>query len=209
VSYCVYLHVSPSGKKYVGITGIEPEKRWQNGLGYRRNAHFTKAIKKYGWSTFDHIVLYRDLDKESAESVERHLIAWFSSNDRERGYNITSGGECIGKHSEETKRLMREKLKGRPPTRLGAKASEETRARQSVAATIRNKKRGICEMAEQNKRRIRCRETGAEYEAISYAARECGVSVTAISNACRGVRPTAAGYHWEYLKEGERVGKAV
>lgn len=200
--YRVYLHVAPNGKKYVGITGIEPEKRWQYGFGYSNNRYFSKAIKKYGWYTFEHFVLYKELDKESAESVERHLISWFSTNDREHGYNISSGGECIGKHAEESKRIMSEKLMGRPPSRLGAKASAETRARQSVAATIRNNKRGICEMADQNKRRIRCKETGAEFEAISYAAQECGVSFTAVSNACRGVRPTAAGFHWEYVGTG-------
>lgn len=31
--YSLYVHTSPSGKRYVGITGINPNRRWQNGRG--------------------------------------------------------------------------------------------------------------------------------------------------------------------------------
>lgn len=27
-NYCVYIHTSPSGKMYVGQTGLKPEQRW-------------------------------------------------------------------------------------------------------------------------------------------------------------------------------------
>ena len=50
-NYTVYLHTSPSGKYYVGITGTSIEKRWKkNGEGYK-NQVFYKAIEKYGLFT--------------------------------------------------------------------------------------------------------------------------------------------------------------
>lgn len=32
--YCVYIHISPSNKAYIGITSISPEERWDGGRGY-------------------------------------------------------------------------------------------------------------------------------------------------------------------------------
>jgi len=54
-SYCVYIHTSPSGKMYVGITGKEPERRWGiNGNNYMLDKCFWKAIQKYGWENIRH-----------------------------------------------------------------------------------------------------------------------------------------------------------
>lgn len=47
--YTVYMHISPSGKRYVGITRQRPVARWKNGRGYINNEYFYRAIKKYGW----------------------------------------------------------------------------------------------------------------------------------------------------------------
>ena len=43
--YIVYMLISPSNKKYIGITSLEPKNRWRNGNGYKNNKHFTNAIK--------------------------------------------------------------------------------------------------------------------------------------------------------------------
>ena len=56
-NYCVYIHTSPSGKKYVGQTMRNPEQRWgKNGIQYlnkkkEKYTHpaFANAILKYGW----------------------------------------------------------------------------------------------------------------------------------------------------------------
>lgn len=45
-SFCVYIHVLPNGKKYIGITCKKPEYRWNHGDGYKNNRHFYNAIKK-------------------------------------------------------------------------------------------------------------------------------------------------------------------
>ena len=56
-NYKVYIHINTTnGKRYYGITCQEVEKRWKNGKGYYKNKYFTKAINKYGWDNFEHIV---------------------------------------------------------------------------------------------------------------------------------------------------------
>ena len=91
-SYCLYVHTSPCGKKYVGITSKEPEKRWSNGRGYR-GSYFSRAIKKYGWENFKHEVVLTGLSKDEAIDAEREYIKTLNTTDRAVGYNISLGGE--------------------------------------------------------------------------------------------------------------------
>ena len=133
-TYCVYKHTcTENGKVYIGITSRKPEKRWGcNGYYYRNNAHFSNAIKKYGWDKFTHEILYKGLSLEEAKQIEIKLISLLKSNDREFGYNVSSGGDPgNGVHcTEERKAKIR-------AGRLGYKCSEETKRRISEA----NKKR--------------------------------------------------------------------
>ena len=110
--WCVYLHTSPSGKYYVGITSQKPERRWRNGKGYIHNNYFTNAINKYGWDNFMHEIIADDLSENEAKVLEEMLIKKFQSNNVAYGYNITSGGEAE-LHSERTKQLIRN-IKGMP-----------------------------------------------------------------------------------------------
>ena len=111
-SWCVYIHISPSNKYYVGITGQKPERRWRNGDGYKYNKHFTNAIKKYGWDNFEHEIIASNLTEEEAKNFEKILISKLQSNKSKYGYNRSSGGESAH-HCEETKQLLRE-IKGTP-----------------------------------------------------------------------------------------------
>lgn len=95
--FCVYCHTSPSGKKYIGITGSNPSKRWAGGLGYRKNPVFYKAIEKYGWDNIRHEILEKGLTKEQAIAREIYYISLFKANEKGFGYNATAGGDgCNG-----------------------------------------------------------------------------------------------------------------
>ena len=97
-NYTVYKHTNKTnGKVYIGITKQAVERRWQNGHGYA-GTYFGNAIEKYGWDGFEHEVWFTGLTKEAACSMEQAMIAAFHSNEHERGYNISKGGEvcdCI------------------------------------------------------------------------------------------------------------------
>jgi group I intron endonuclease len=92
--YCIYSHISPSKKIYIGQTSQinDINKRWVNGNGYKRQPYFYKAIQKYGWDNFEHIILETNLNKEEADEREKYWIGFYKSNNKMYGYNLTSGG---------------------------------------------------------------------------------------------------------------------
>ena len=97
--YNVYVHITPSKKLYIGIAK-HPESRWRNGgANYKHNDYFCKAIQKYGWNNIQHIVIITKISREMACECEKYLIAKYSSNNPDFGYNLTGGGEgALGRH---------------------------------------------------------------------------------------------------------------
>lgn len=186
-NYKVYIHTSPSGKKYIGITSTDVNKRWKNGQGYFRNEYFTKAINKYGWDNFTHEIFAEGLSKEDAEAIEQSLIKRYRSNVKAYGYNIKSGGDSNGKHSARSKRLIsiNRKGKGTQPK------SEETKQK------MREHHKGGAKA-----RPVRCVETGEIYKSINDASKAIGLTKKMISCCCRKVEHhnTAGGYHWEFME---------
>lgn len=110
-TYCVYVHTNKiNSKKYVGITCLKPEKRWNNGKGYTSaQPIFYNAIQKYGWDGFSHEVLYEGLTKAQAQELEIKLISEYRATESDFGYNNTIGGEGHTLYrTEAEKRLARE-----------------------------------------------------------------------------------------------------
>ena len=85
-SYKIYSHIFPNGKKYVGIC-INPEERWNNGLGYAYNKLMYDDILKYGWENIEHKILCEFKNREEALRLERNLIDTFNLYNIEYGYN--------------------------------------------------------------------------------------------------------------------------
>lgn len=115
-NWTVYKHTFPDGKTYIGITGMDPERRWSNGHGYLGRVKekynqplIAHAIVKYGWSNILHEIIASGLNKNEASKMERNLIAKYKSNNPEFGYNMTEGGQN-GK-SEKLKEHSRKKRK--------------------------------------------------------------------------------------------------
>lgn len=126
-NYIVYKHTAPNGKIYIGQTGQKnPKRRWQNGEGYKPNAHFYNAIKKYGWDNFEHVIVADGLTKEEADWLEKFLIDYYETTDRNKGYNNTSGGDGSFEMTDEVKQKMSE-------AKLGVKKSDEHRKHMSEA----------------------------------------------------------------------------
>lgn len=107
--YVVYMHVSPTMKRYIGITCQDPKKRWCNGKGYKNNKHFFNAVQKYGWESFEHLILFEGLTKEEACEKEQELIKKYNSHNPHYGYNGTKGGEHYEFSEDVIDRLRRPK----------------------------------------------------------------------------------------------------
>lgn len=114
--FCVYAHKSPSNKFYFGITSLKLNDRWHsNGNGYKNQQLFYRAIQKYGWNNFEHIIIAKNLTQEQAHQMEKDLIFMFNSTNPVYGYNITQGGEgMLGyTHTKSAKRKISKSSKKR------------------------------------------------------------------------------------------------
>ena len=124
-NYKLYVHISPSNKRYYGITSEDKvQDRWKNGKAYSKNKHFTNAINKYGWDNFQHIVLFNNLTKEEASLLEQMYIALYNTFDDDYGYNQSLGGEN-NVWSEKSKKKMSESRKGKHHTEEAKKNISE------------------------------------------------------------------------------------
>lgn len=124
--WCVYMHTSPSGKKYIGLTGEDnPVNRWGlSGNGYLKlkpNGEYQQpamayAVIKYNnWNEWKHEILLSGLTKQEAEQKEVEFIDQYNTKNPEYGYNILPGGSVsFGKdhpmygrhHTQEAKDKM-------------------------------------------------------------------------------------------------------
>lgn len=133
--YCVYKHVSPSGKVYIGQTCRKPEYRWNKGKGYKSHPHFYRAIEKYGWDNFEHVIIADGLTKKEADWLEKYLIAFYETMNPLKGYNHTKGGEGTTGYvkSAESRHKTSESMKGNK-NGLGHVLSAESKRKMSESS---------------------------------------------------------------------------
>lgn len=86
----------------------------------------------------------------------------------------------------ETKQKISEALKGEKSPWYGRKHTEDSIKKMKQSA--------------ENKRKVKCVETGMVYNSIADAGRESKINYRNIHSVCAGLRKTAGGYHWEYVR---------
>lgn len=210
-NYCVYMHVNKiNGKKYIGITKNMPEERWQNGYGYKKQV-FYKAIKKYGWDNFNHIVLYENLSEDEACKKEIELISLYKSNDKKYGYNVSRGGENghndlwddkdyrDAQIEERKSRFKDENYKNNWLNSLHIALNQDEYKEKQSQNTKERWESG--EFDEIHCKKIICLETGNIYKSITDASNITGICRGDIGKCCLGQIKTASGYHWQYYKD--------
>jgi group I intron endonuclease len=133
--YVVYVHRSPSGKCYVGITKHYARRCLAHQHESNRCRLFARVVKKYGWENIEHIILESGLTLKEAKEKEQYYIEYYNSF-APHGYNLTTGGEGYTvsdetrqkqsnslkghKHTDETRQIMTQSNKNK-----GSKRSEE------------------------------------------------------------------------------------
>ncbi len=227
--YTVYKHTSPSGKVYIGITALTPQKRWQNGNGYKDCTLFNMCIKKYGWENISHEIIATDLTEKQACQMEKELVAKY----KEKGisYNCSIGGELTakgckrtkefreklsrankGKHlTKETKRKLSESHKGKryPVTEAVIMGRLKTKEKlqgkpfsESHKAKLSEAKKGKRLGAENpSSKKIMCVTNGVVYSAVKEAARILNLDASSICKVCKGKLKHYKGYVFQYVSD--------
>ena len=217
--YSVYIHICPNKKVYIGVTGLNVEKRWgRNGILYKGQP-FHEAIKKYGWNNIEHLIVYRTSSKDDAERKEKELISEYKSNDAEFGYNSEIGGG-IHYHTDETRQKMSLTRKGQPHSEAHNKAvAESLKGKKLTPEHIENIKKSHTGyvMPESQKKHISesCKGKGTKevikmsltgemierFKSLNDAlASVKGKSSGNISMCCKGKKKQAYGYLWKYAE---------
>ncbi len=226
-NYIVYMHKNKiNGKVYIGITKRKPQYRWNDGKGYD-NQCFKKAIQKYGFDNFEHLILYKNLTQKEAEQKEIELIAYYKSSEKDFGYNISKGGMVNNgvPCKEETKKKISQANKGIHNGMYGKHHTEKEKEKISKASKKmwendehRNKIIPILQKCKKdfkkgnipwnkgkhitickNMKKVICIETGEIFNSMAEAQKI--KKVNNISLCCSGKYKTAGGYHWRYYEE--------
>ena len=140
-SYSVYMHTTPSNKRYIGITCQPLNERWRNGEGYQRCVGFYRAIQKYGWDNIKHEILLSNLSYEEAINAEKQYIAKYKTHNKQYGYNCTDGGEGVlgwKANKEQREKNRQAKIKQWKNPEMRAKLTKE---RQQRGATNEERER--------------------------------------------------------------------
>lgn len=226
-NYTVYMHKNKiNGKVYIGITKRRPQYRWNNGKGYN-NQYFKRAIQKYGFDNFEHIILCENLNRSEAEKKEIEYISYYKSNEREFGYNISKGGMVNNgvPCKKETKEKISQANKGIKNGMFGkhhkkeeiekiSKASKRMWNNEEHKQKMSNRMKGNPYRFKKgnipwnknkhitickNMKKVICIETNEIFNSIAEAERL--KKTNNISACCSGKRKSTNGLHWRYYEE--------
>lgn len=207
-NYTVYKHTSPVDKVYIGITRMNPVRRWANGLGYKNCTHFFNAILKYGQDNIRHEILYTGLTQEEAECKEKELIKEYHSNNPDFGYNIQLGGYRNNNGIRRTPEQIRHYIEGAKKRPKRDHLSEEHKRNISKslignrrAAGLTCNRKAILQYSLDGK-------LLAVYSHAARAAETIGCDKSGINTACREnnrkdientkYRGVYKGFRWKY-----------
>lgn len=129
---CIYMwKCLVNGKSYIGQTRRGLEHRvWQHTNSASRGVQtrFYHALRKHGVNNFVVGVIEDNIPKDQLDSKEMYYIELYDTY--KNGYNATPGGYSQAKFTEERRRKIGEKSKGRT-------LSEEAKAK--ISATHKGK----------------------------------------------------------------------
>jgi group I intron endonuclease len=168
--YTIYKSVNTkTGKVYIGF-----DSNWPNRFNTHKSASknqdykFYRAIRKYGWNSFEWSIIYQSKDKQhTLKEMESYFISEYNS--MKNGYNSTLGGDgCFGMIlSAESRKLisMKNKIPKPHTPEHNKKIGDANRGKKRKPlsdehkAKISQKSKGISKpMSEQHKKNLKCHQ---------------------------------------------------
>ena len=170
---------------------------------------FYRAIKKYGWNNFEHIILYENLTETDACNKEIELINKYDCI--ENGYNILKGGNLSNKgmhFTEKHKQKIgiankgeRNGMYGKTHTEENKNIIKEKTKKQWLNEDYKQKMKEIVKYEKNRFTKVMCLETKEVFFSIAEASRKYNLQSQNISKCCRGLRNKCGNLHWRYYEE--------
>lgn len=211
--YCIENLVNH--KKYIGQSN-NIEYRWKQhkyelNRGGHDNDYLQKSWNKYGGDNFDFYIIEL-CDITMLDELEVYYIEFYETLNRDKGYNLTSGGSVNKQYSKEVCEKIRQAL-------IGHKVSEETRMKVSEHhADVSGENHPMYgrKHSEESKEKMRqagigrpsarkiltpvlCIGLNTVFENATEAGKALHIDSGAILKCCRGERKTCGGYAWSFV----------
>lgn len=227
-----YCYNRLTRKIYVGYTlttlGRRIISHYHASRHNKSNNYFKNCLAKYPKDVFEWGVLYCSHSLEELKEREQYFIYLFKSNNREKGYNLTSGGEqCYfneevklkiskkakernlngennpfynKKHTNETKKYLSNVRKGKC-NNIGYKHSKETKEylSKNKLEYYKNKDNVEKNRKAQKSKPIRCLNNGVIYYSTGEAASLLNINKSGIKSQLKKKLKKYKGYEFEYI----------
>lgn len=211
--YCIENLVNQ--KRYIGQSN-DIEYRWKQhkyelNRGHHDNDYLQKAWNKYGCDKFNFYILEL-CNIEMLNEREVYYIDFYGTLNRDKGYNLTSGGGANKHYSREVCEKISQALIGHPvslETRMKVSAHHADVSgekhpmfgrRHSEEAIEKMRQAGIGRpSSRKNLTPVLCVELNKVFENATEASKELHIDAGAILKCCRGERKTCGGYRWNFV----------
>ena len=210
----IYKIESPSGKVYIGQSW-NIKRRWNDHKATKSYKHkkLNASFLKYGVQNHSFDILHTlpiDISQDILNDYEQIYIDAFRSCNIEL-LNLKEGGNGYGKHSEETKAIIKEKRKYQKITdeqtkkmSLFFKNIPRTKEWIDKVANANRGKKVTYEIRLKNMKPIKQLTLNGEYikdwDCSRNAAKELGTNESNICNCLTGRSKSACGYKWIYAR---------
>lgn len=200
-----------NGKVYIGITTktLEHRKKTHIRDSKRMDTYFYRAIRKYGEENFIWEVIDTAETKEELSELEKYYINLYDSFDnKNKGYNTTSGGYDSWDLTEEEKQKRSERAKGegnpmygKESPMKGKRFTEEHKTK--ISNSLKNTYRPhVIGGNNPSAKKVINLDTGEIFNTLTDASEKYGISRQMIGKVCNGYNGTAKGYRWAFIENG-------
>lgn len=212
----IYLATNKiNGKVYVGKTKYTIAIRWsQHKCEAKRlipNVYFIRALYKYGPENFEVIEL-EECNNDLLNERERYYITLYNSNNKEKGYNSTYGGDGANKYiADDIYKLWED---GFTLTEINQILGCCT---QTASTTLKGfgitesdiRSRATSKFSENRKKPILQYDLNGifikRYDCIQDVVKETGFSATNIREVCNHKKYISNGYIWCHEDEPKTI----
>lgn len=203
-----------NNKVYIGITTKTLEHRVSihKKDSKVKNTYLYRAIRKYGFENF----IWEEID--TANSIEElhekeifYIKKYDSFDNKEKGYNTTSGGYNLYDITDEERKKRSERARGEnnpmygtPSPLKGKKFTDEHKKK--ISESLKKADRPHVKRANNPaSRKVINLDTGEIFDTLTDAAEKYNISRQMIGKVCNGHNKTAKGYHWMFLEDYKQV----